>query len=67
MPIFLSPGFRHGRDVLLDHVPDGARDGQRHQFCTPILDEKTLNCTFHSDHSGSVRLGFAVGLIAFEK
>jgi len=67
MPIFLSPGFRHGSDVLLDHVPDGARDGQGHQFCTPIFDKKTFNRTFHGDHLGSVRLGFAVGLIAFEK
>ena len=67
MPIFLSPSFRHGRDVLLDHVPDGARDGQRHQFCAPIFDKKTLNRIFHGAHSGSVRLDFAVGLIAFEK
>ena len=67
MPVFLSPNVGHGGDVLLDHVPDGAGDNQRHQFCAPILDEKTLNRSFHGHDLGSLRLDFAIGLIAFEK
>ena len=67
MPIVLSPSFRHGRDVLLDDVPDGARDGQRHQFCAPIFDEKAPYRGFHGHDLDSLRLDFAIGLIAFEK
>ena len=67
MPVFLSPGIRHGGDVLLDDVPDGRGDNQRHQFCAPIFEEKTLNRGFHDDPSDGLGLGFAIGLIAFEK
>ena len=68
MPVFLlSPHVRHGGNVLLDDVPHGGRDNQRHQFCAPILDEKTLNRSFHGHDLGSLRLDFAIGLIAFEK
>lgn len=67
MPVFLSPHVRHGGNVLLDHVPDGAGDNQRHQFCAPILDEKTFSRSFHGHDLGSLGLDFAIGLIAFEK
>jgi len=67
MPIFLSPHVRHRGDVLLDHVPDGGGDNQRHQFCPPIFDKKTLNRGFHGHHLAGLRLGFAIGLIALEQ
>ena len=67
MPVFLSPHVRHGGDVLLDHVPDGGGDNQRHQLCAPVFDEKTLNRGFHGHDSDSLRLGFTISLIAFEK
>ena len=67
VPVLLSPDVRHGGDILLDDVPDGGGDNQRHQFCAPIFDEKTLNRGFHSHASDSLRLGFAIGLITFEK
>jgi hypothetical protein len=67
MPIFLSPYVGHGGDVLLDHVPHGGGDNQRHQFCAPIFDEKSFNRGFHGHRSDSLRPDFAIGLIAFEK
>jgi hypothetical protein len=67
MPVFQSPGIWHSGDVLLDDVPDGGGDNQRHQFCAPIFDEKTLYRGFHDDLSDGLGLGFAIGLIAFEK
>jgi hypothetical protein len=68
VPIFLSPDVRRcGGNVFLDDIPDGGGDNQRHQFCAPIFDEKTLNRGFHGDHLDGLRLDFAIGLIAFEK
>jgi hypothetical protein len=67
MPIWLSPIFRRGGDVLLDYVPDGGGDDQRHQFCAPIFDEETLNRACHGDRLESVWLHFAVGLIPLQK
>jgi hypothetical protein len=67
MPVFLSPNVGHGGDVLLDHVPDGGGDNQRHQFCAPIFDQKALNRGFHGRDLDSLRMDFAIGLIAFEK
>lgn len=66
MPVWLSPIFRRGGDVLLDYVPDGAGDDQRHQFCAPIFDEKTLNRALHGQRLKILRLRFAVGLITLE-
>jgi hypothetical protein len=67
MSIFLSPGFRRGGDILLDYVPNGGGDDQRHQFCAPIFDEKTLNPAFHGHRLEGIRLHFAVSLITLEK
>ena len=68
MPVFLlSPHVRHGGNVLLDDVPHGGGDNQRHQFCAPIFNEKTLNRGFHGDLLDGLRPDFAIGLIAFEK
>ena len=67
MPVFLSPNVGHGGDVLLDHVPDGGGDNQRHQFCAPIFDQKAPNRGFHGHDLDSLRMDFAIGSIAFEK